>query len=184
MSEQMRRRLVRSDARHNREHIALIARKAISDDPHVSYNVIAQKAGVGAGTLYRHFPSRTDLLRHVYRDDIAQLRAHAERALMRSGRSDALRNWVLEIGDLVRRVPGLGDVIVADTRGGRTGPMCDEIMLTIDMLLNRHNGNHRPAVQGGVFLLLLSRAWNARDAMGGTAQANRLLETLLGLVSD
>ena len=44
--------------------------EAFSDDPDVSLNSIAKRAGVGPGTLYRHFPTREDLILAVYQHDV------------------------------------------------------------------------------------------------------------------
>jgi AcrR family transcriptional regulator len=52
----------RSDALRNRERILSVAYGAFKDDPDVSLNTIAKLAGVGPGTLYRHFPTREDLI--------------------------------------------------------------------------------------------------------------------------
>ncbi len=48
----------RSDARQNREHLLAVAREALRGSPDASLNSIAKRAGLGAGTLYRHFPNR------------------------------------------------------------------------------------------------------------------------------
>ncbi|WP_244182280.1 TetR/AcrR family transcriptional regulator [Gluconacetobacter entanii] len=64
---------LRADAQANRDRILDIARDAFAADPGVSLNAIAKAAGVGAGTLYRHFPSREALLVGVYRKEIDEL---------------------------------------------------------------------------------------------------------------
>jgi AcrR family transcriptional regulator len=60
----------RSDALRNRERILSVAYAAFSDDPDVSLNTIAKLAGVGPGTLYRHFPSREDLILALYQHEV------------------------------------------------------------------------------------------------------------------
>ncbi|WP_428392283.1 TetR/AcrR family transcriptional regulator [Lichenicoccus sp.] len=64
---------LRVDARANRDRILEVARGALAADASVSLNAIAKAAGVGAGTLYRHFPSRESLLVGVYRKEIDAL---------------------------------------------------------------------------------------------------------------
>ncbi|MDB5058101.1 MAG: TetR family transcriptional regulator [Chloroflexi bacterium] len=64
---------MRADALLNRERILAVAYAAFADDPRVSLNAIAKLAGVGAGTLYRHFPMREDLILAVYRQEIQSL---------------------------------------------------------------------------------------------------------------
>jgi AcrR family transcriptional regulator len=61
---------MRAHARLNRERILSVAYKAFADDPDVSLNTIGKLAGVGAGTLYRHFPTREDLILAVYRQEL------------------------------------------------------------------------------------------------------------------
>ena len=72
---------VRSDARRNRERLleaATAAFGAAADGGSVSLDSIARDAGVGIGTLYRHFPSREALVEAVYRAELAELAGAAE----------------------------------------------------------------------------------------------------------
>ena len=64
---------LRADARANRDRILDVARAALSADPQASLHSIAKTAGVGQGTLYRHFPTREALLVGVYRKEIYAL---------------------------------------------------------------------------------------------------------------
>jgi AcrR family transcriptional regulator len=102
---------MRADARRNYEHIAASAREAFAElGPEVSLNVIAHRAGVGSGTLYRHFPTREGLVEAVYRSDIAALTDRAvELAATRDPRM-ALERWVRE-----QFVPALQQPGVATT---------------------------------------------------------------------
>ena len=68
---------LRADAAGNRARIIAAARTAIADAGEVKLNAIARQAGVGQGTLYRHFPTREDLLAEVYREDVDELVAAA-----------------------------------------------------------------------------------------------------------
>ena len=67
-------RVLRADARRNVERLLEAARVAIArDGPDASLDDIARDAGVGSGTLYRHFPTRVDLLEAVYREEVERL---------------------------------------------------------------------------------------------------------------
>jgi AcrR family transcriptional regulator len=67
-------RPMRADARRNYERLVLAARRVFSQEGGgASMEAIAREAGVGVGTLYRHFPKRIDLVEAVYRDDVDQL---------------------------------------------------------------------------------------------------------------
>ena len=69
----------RADGQRNRELIVQVAKAAFTENGiSASLDDIAKKAGVGAGTLYRHFPSREALLEAVYRTDVERLAEAAE----------------------------------------------------------------------------------------------------------
>ena len=73
-------RALRADARRNVERLLEAARVAIArDGPDASLDDIARDAGVGSGTLYRHFPTRVALLEAVYREEVARLCAEGDR---------------------------------------------------------------------------------------------------------
>jgi AcrR family transcriptional regulator len=82
---------LRADARANRDRILDVARDALATDPAASLNSIAKAAGVGAGTLYRHFPSRESLVLGVYRKEIDTLVALAPVLLARHPPLQAFR---------------------------------------------------------------------------------------------
>jgi AcrR family transcriptional regulator len=70
---------MRADARRNRERLVSAAREVFAaQGSSVSMEAIAKHAGVGIGTLYRHFPNRFDIVEAVYRDDVEELVRAAE----------------------------------------------------------------------------------------------------------
>jgi AcrR family transcriptional regulator len=84
----------RADARENRQRLIAAAREAFAGGDAVPLEAIAQRAGVGIGTLYRHFPQREALVEAVYRDQIEDLRAGADALLASRAPADALRAWM------------------------------------------------------------------------------------------
>jgi AcrR family transcriptional regulator len=84
----------RADARQNRERLITAAREAFASGESVALEAIAESAGVGIGTLYRHFPKREALVEAVYRDQIDDLRAGAHSLLASRAPADALRAWM------------------------------------------------------------------------------------------
>jgi AcrR family transcriptional regulator len=96
------RRRPRADALRNRERILDVAKEAFTrSGANASLDEIAKTAGVGAGTLYRHFPAREALIEAVYRNEIERL-AEAGREL--SGKLpsvEALRAWLLLFVDAI-----------------------------------------------------------------------------------
>ena len=82
---------LRSDAQRNREHILRIAHDALAESGATSLNEIAKRAGVGPGTLYRHFPTREALILAVYQHDIERLVDSVPRVLAANAPLDAFR---------------------------------------------------------------------------------------------
>jgi AcrR family transcriptional regulator len=85
----------RADALRNRERVLAAARAVFSaGGPRASLEEVAAKAGVGIGTLYRHFPAREALFEAVYRREVDQLAELAETLLHDPSPVRALRHWV------------------------------------------------------------------------------------------
>ncbi|MBB5062285.1 TetR/AcrR family transcriptional regulator [Granulicella mallensis] len=92
----------RADAQRNRERILEVAKEAFTrSGADTSLDDIAKQAGVGAGTLYRHFPTRDALLEAVYRTEVEKLAA-AEKEFARTlPPVEALRAWMLLFVDYI-----------------------------------------------------------------------------------
>ena len=93
---------LRADAADNRARIIAAARAAIADAGEVKLNAIARQAGVGQGTLYRHFPTREDLLAEVYREDVGELVAAAPALLAEHEPLTALARWFDRVAGYAR----------------------------------------------------------------------------------
>lgn len=86
----------RADAQRNRERILEIAKVAFTrSGAEASLDDIAKQAGVGPGTLYRHFPTRQELLKAVYRTEMEKLAAAEQRLGETLPPVEALRAWLL-----------------------------------------------------------------------------------------
>src|ERR1700679_3190110 len=85
---------LRADAAGNRARIIAAARAAVAGGGEGRLNAIARQAGVGQGTLYRHFPTREDLLAEVYREDVGELVAAAAPLLAAHEPLTALARWL------------------------------------------------------------------------------------------
>ena len=101
-SPQRTQRKTRTDAQRNRERILEVAKAAFArSGANTSLDDVARQAGVGAGTLYRHFPTRDALLEAVYHTEVAKLAA-AERELSEKLTPvEALRAWMLLFIDYI-----------------------------------------------------------------------------------
>jgi AcrR family transcriptional regulator len=95
IDEELGTRPMRADARRNYERLVDAARQVFADQGGgASMEAIAKQAGVGAGTLYRHFPKRIDLVEAVYREDVDNLIASADRGLTDLDPWTALEAWL------------------------------------------------------------------------------------------
>jgi AcrR family transcriptional regulator len=89
------RRPMRADARRNYDQLVHAARDAFRDtEADTSLEQIARRAGVGIGTLYRHFPTRLALLEAVYRDEVDDLGDRGEKLATEAEPFDALVAWL------------------------------------------------------------------------------------------
>jgi AcrR family transcriptional regulator len=92
----------RADAQRNRERILELAKEAFTrSGVNISLDEVARQAGVGAGTLYRHFPTRDALLEAVYRSEVEKLAAAEQRFAENMTPIDALRAWMLLFVDYI-----------------------------------------------------------------------------------
>src|ERR1700735_5592852 len=92
----------RTDAQRNRERILEMAKEAFTrSGANASLDDIAKEAGVGAGTLYRHFPSREALIEAVYRTEVEKLAAAEQNFAETMAPLEALRAWMLLFVDYI-----------------------------------------------------------------------------------
>jgi AcrR family transcriptional regulator len=118
----------RSDALRNRERILEVAKGVFTrQGANASLEEIATQAGVGAGTLYRHFPTRDELIEGVYRNEVEKLAAAAARFAETTSPLEALRAWMLLLVDYVAAkhiiAPALKSIVGGPSRlyeGSRT----------------------------------------------------------------
>lgn len=94
MAEQKKRK-PRADAVKNRDLLVAAAKDVLGQGgPNASLEAVAKQAGVGIGTLYRHFPTREDLFHAVFSREVEQLVAALERLEGASDPIEALRGWL------------------------------------------------------------------------------------------
>ena len=92
----------RTDALRNRERILEVAKAAFTrQGANASLEEIAKQAAVGTGTLYRHFPTRDELIEGVYRNEVEKLAAAAARFAETMSPLEALRAWMLLLVDYI-----------------------------------------------------------------------------------
>jgi AcrR family transcriptional regulator len=92
----------RADAQRNRERILEVAKEAFArHGANASLDDIAKQVGVGPGTLYRHFPTREELLQAIYRAELEKLAAAEQKFSQTMAPTDALRAWLLLFVDAI-----------------------------------------------------------------------------------
>src|SRR5579863_2789561 len=92
----------RADAQQNRERILEVAKEAFTrSGANTSLDDIAKEAGVGAGTLYRHFPTRDALIEAVYRSEVERVAAAERKFSDAMPPVEALRAWMLLFVDYI-----------------------------------------------------------------------------------
>jgi len=108
-------RALRADARRNYQRLVSAAAEAFTEHgaDDVSLEEIARRAGVGIGTLYRHFPTRQALLEAVYTDQVAGLRALADDLLATKPPAEALATWLRALIDFGRTKRSLSAAMLA-----------------------------------------------------------------------
>jgi len=114
---------VRRDARRNRDRLIATAQAAFAaaDGP-VALETIARQAGVGIGTLYRHFPTREDLVDAVYAAELDDVAASVPALLDRHPADVALRAWMGRYADFVATKRGMMETLRAGFTSGRIAP--------------------------------------------------------------
>ncbi len=175
--------MVRADARDNRARILDTARAALAEDGATSMNKIAQAAGVGPGTLYRHFPTREDLVLAVYQDEVDRLVGTVPVLLADHQPLEALRRWTTELVEAMRKKHGLGAAISPDAYQQAAersyGPVIGAITELMDA--GKADGTIRADADPGDFLQFTAALWRA--APGPEDRSPRMLALLLDALS-
>ncbi len=174
----------RADAQRNRERILEIAKEAFSrSGANVSLDEVAKDAGVGAGTLYRHFPTREALLEAVYRSEVGKLAAAERKFAETMAPIDALRAWMLLFIDYVEAkqiiAPALNTLVGGPSKVYEsTG---DQIKGAIRALVTRaiESGDVRPDVEPLDLLRALVGVSYVASAPDWPQSAKRLVHILI-----
>lgn len=153
----------RSDAEQNRARILAVARTELATSTEVTLNSIAKRAGVGQGTMYRHFPNREALLLAVYRQDVEALIESSPTLLAQHPPLKALRLWFDHLAAYGRVKHGVSAAIEAATRADLSSEYYDQVANAITLLLNagKATGELRPDVDADEVLLLVGFLWRS-----------------------
>jgi AcrR family transcriptional regulator len=174
----------RADAARNRARLLETAKAAFAEKGSgASLDEIARMAGVGAGTLYRHFPTRDALVTAVYRNETEQLVAAADRLARRHPPVQALREWLLLFVDYMATKHGMHEVlnsIVGGTSDLYTASMA-QVKQTISTLVDRAvaSGDIRMDLDPLDLLRALAGVANIGFGPDGKQAAKRLVDILI-----
>lgn len=174
----------RADARRNREIVLRTAARVFAEDgPEVSLGRIARRAGVGAGTVYRHFPSKEILVEAVLIDHIESLVAAADRWAARATPGDALFGLLLEVIEKSAGHQYVCDALTADKGWPRTklAAASQRFSEALDRLLRnaKQAGEIDADVQADDLAALAVGGAALRAAHRNRARGTRLIRLLL-----
>lgn len=178
------RRKPRADSLRNRERLIEAAKTAFADvGADVSFDEIARRAGVGIGTLYRHFPTRDAIIEAVYRREVHQLAESATRLLGSLPAGEALHAWMKLFVDYIATKKVVAPALSASV-GGASGLYADSgarIMGAIRLLVERAAGagDIRPDVDADDLLRALAGFTYGNTSPGWQSSALRLIDILM-----
>ncbi|NKY26202.1 TetR/AcrR family transcriptional regulator [Nocardia gamkensis] len=177
-------RPLRADARRNRDRLLEVAVRAFSHEgPEVTLEAIAREAGVGIGTLYRHFPTREALIDAAYRNELARLCDSVDDLLTALPPDQALRTWMDRFVDYMTAKRGMGDALRAliASGGNPFSESRDRLTAAVATLLRAgaSAGTLRSDVSPEDVLVGLSGVSLATENAERREQAGRLLDLLV-----
>ncbi|WP_447035025.1 TetR/AcrR family transcriptional regulator [Streptomyces sp. DSM 118878] len=175
----------RTDKQRNRTHILEVAEEFFAEQGITgSMDAIAKRAGVGPGTLYRHFPNREALLAALLqaRDEALEARRDAIQREVADSRA-ALAQWLQALGEWVTAFDGLPEPLRAALAEG-TSPLaitCQGFVTTTEDFLRaaQRDGGAQPWVRGrDLFLSTLATAWARGAAMADESSSDALVSLM------
>ncbi|NUR97992.1 MAG: TetR/AcrR family transcriptional regulator [Kribbellaceae bacterium] len=168
----------RKAAARNRVAIIEAAHELFADNPLVPLSEVAKREGVGAGTLYRHFPTRDDLILAAYQHDIERLTVAADEVLARhSSAKDAFIEWFETLSAYIRIKHGLGDALhsaaTQEVINASWAPTTAAVAKLVDACVAE--GTIAPGHDPADIIMLMSFLWRVANNEEGVAQGRRLI---------
>jgi AcrR family transcriptional regulator len=174
----------RADAQRNRELLLEAAKAAFAAvGPDASLDEIARRAGVGIGTLYRHFPSRDAVVGAVYSRAVQQLADSATRLLATQAPGEALHQWMRLFVDYIATKKVIAAAVSAIVGGASELYAASGLQITeaVRLLVARAaaGGDIRANVDPMDLLRALIGFTYGNDSPGWQASALRLIDILM-----
>ncbi len=174
----------RIDAKQNRDRILEVAKEAFArSGASTSLDDVAKRAGVGAGTLYRHFPTRDSLLEAVYHTEVEKLAAAERKFAQTMPPIEALRAWMLLFVDYIAAkhiiAPALNTLVGGPSKLYEASR--DQLSGAIDALVKRaiKSGDIRKDLDPFDLLRALIGVSNVATGSDWQESARRLVEILI-----
>jgi AcrR family transcriptional regulator len=178
-------RPMRADAQRNRDQLLAAAVAAFSseDADEVTLESVAKAAGVGIGTLYRHFPSREALVDAAYRSELARLCDSVPELLAEMPANRAMRTWMDLFVEYMTTKKGMSDALrmVIASGGNPFAESRSRLLTAVSALLaaGAADGTLRADLDPADLLASMSGISLAAGSPDQREQAGRLLDLLM-----
>jgi AcrR family transcriptional regulator len=163
----------------DRNHAAIleVAHDLLASSPTASMNEIAKQAQVGAGTLYRHFPTREDLILAVYRHDMQKLSDSVGELLKTHSPLDAFSTWFETLAAYIRIKHGLDQALHSAAIRSAIDDSYVPVAAAVARLLDAcvADGSVRPGLDADDVLLLMGFLWRLPPGDDGREQGRRIM---------
>lgn len=175
---------LRADAARNRDRVLQEARRLFANSAEgVTLESVARAAGVGIGTLYRHFPTKEALVEAVYSAELDMLEREASALLSFSQSFDAMRRWLDAYATFVATKHAMHDAlrISLSPKSGHLSETRIRMTVMIERFLSAGatDGSIRPGVRADDLTLGIAGAVYAATTSPDSDQVGRILDLLM-----
>jgi AcrR family transcriptional regulator len=169
----------RNAAARNRVAIIEAAHELFAENPAVTLSEVARRAAVGAGTLYRHFPTREDLILAAYEHDIERLTTTVDEVLIRQASAKAaFIEWFETLCAYIRIKHGLGEALhsaaAQEVITASWAPTTAAVGKLVEACVAE--GTIAPGHDPADIIMLMSFLWRVPANDVGAAQGRRIIE--------
>jgi AcrR family transcriptional regulator len=174
----------RADASRNRDRLLAAARSVFNQGgPGASLEAVAREAGLGIGTLYRHFPTREALYEAVYRREVEQLVELAARLSAELPPTEAVRRWLAANVEFIATKKGMAAALALGSTkpSDSITPLLDRLRAALAGLLRRaiEAGELREDLDAAELLLAVVGICYAQEGPDWRSKVLRVLDVLI-----
>jgi len=176
---------LRADAQRNRDKLLIAATEAFAEDGEdIALEAVAARAGVGIGTLYRHFPSRDALVVAAYQQEVDSLSAAAGDLLDSQPADEALSRWLERFADYIAAKRSMGDALRTAVSSSDAAVFVDcrgRILDALRLLLaaGAADGTLRPDVDPEDVMRVVNAIWYVPAGPEWRATIGRMLDLVI-----